>query len=604
MTDGALQSIVGGAFAVATDPNDPSQESTECRAMKGDIERIADIMDGLDAIRMKKNAYLPRYEGEGVAQYDRRARSAPWRPEFEDALRTLASKPFGKPIAIKNPENVDVKIVGVLDEPTKTRSNGLVDDIDGRGNNLTVFAHEWFGKGIAFGLHAILVDYPDMSPGDQIVSGDEGTSAAPARTVADEQAAALRPYWVHIQAKDLIALYTEVVNGKETVVHMRFRETVVTRNGFAEKTAQRIRVFEPGIWQLWEQQNQSAPGKSGTIWSKIEEGQIRRGPQGKTDIPVVLFYTGERVGEMQVRPPLAQLAHMQIELFRALSREEEILTFAGSPMLKGVGLGPPKDGSSIAVGPGIVLWAPAGNGVATDWAFIQPDAANIQEVRSKVASIQDDMRRIGMMPMTQPSGNPTATGQSIDAAKAHSAVKAWALGLNDAIEQAMKFTAEWLGIDDAIKTEISTDFSVGNPQFPLTALAAARVARDISQGTFWAGLQRYDVLPADFDPEREAVALGEEQQGLEPDGGMFDPITGQPLAVIGDMNATTIGVPKATDLLNQIIALHSGHIDGSVATDKASMQKEMMLLKGALAALTTSASATPAPLPTRMTATT
>lgn len=539
MTDGNdnLQTIVGGSFAAGGDPNDPSQPSSEYRAMKGDIERISDILEGLECIRLKKNIYLPRYEGEGVAQYERRARSAPWRPEFEDALRTLASKPFGKPVAVKNVEDVSDAIVGTLDEKTKTRANGLVDDIDGRGNNLTVFAREWFGKGIAYGYHAVLVDFPDMAPDEQSAAGDSGAPVTP-RTVADEQAAGLRPYWVHIPAKNLIALYTEVVNGKETVVHMRFTEKVVTRDGFSEKTVQRIRVFEPGVWQLWEQKNNSStPGRNEVTWVMIDSGAISRGPTGKTDIPVVLFYTGERVGEMQVKPPLAQLSHMQIELYRALSREDEVLTFAGSPMLKGKGLSPPTDGGSVVVGPGVVLWAPGGNGVDTDWDFIQPNAANITEVRAKVVSVQEDMRRIGMMPMTQPSGNPTATGQAIDAAKAHSAVKAWALMLNDCIQTALAFTAEWLGIDGSILTEISTDFSVADPRFPLQALTAARAMKDVSQGTFWAGLQRYDVLPPDFDPEKEQAALGEELQGLEPEGGGFDPVTGQPLEFIADPNA-------------------------------------------------------------------
>jgi len=45
-------------------------------------------------------------------------------------------------------------------------------------------------------------------------------------------------------------------------------------------------------------------------------------------------------------------------------------------------------------------------------------------------------------------------------------------------------------------------------------------------------------------------------------------------------------IPKAIDLIKQVITIHSGHIDGSVAADKASMQQEMDLLQAALEALT------------------
>ncbi|MEX7103008.1 DUF4055 domain-containing protein, partial [Pseudomonas aeruginosa] len=75
-------------------------------------------------------------------------------------------------------------------------------------------------------------------------------------------------------------------------------------------------------------------------------------------------------------------------------------------------------------------------------------------------SIIDDMRRLGMQPLTQTSGEPTATGQNIEAAKAHSAVEAWAMALKDALEQAWVFTCEWIGEDTNVECIVSTDFDV------------------------------------------------------------------------------------------------------------------------------------------------
>jgi len=45
-------------------------------------------------------------------------------------------------------------------------------------------------------------------------------------------------------------------------------------------------------------------------------------------------------------------------------------------------------------------------------------------------------------------------------------------------------------------------------------------------------------------------------------------------------------VPRAIELLDQIIKLHSGHVDGTVDADEASMAEEMTLLEEARAALT------------------
>jgi hypothetical protein len=71
-------------------------------------------------------------------------------------------------------------------------------------------------------------------------------------------------------------------------------------------------------------------------WPLIQSGAI-----SLPEIPIVLYFTGERAGIYRVRPPLADLANMQLEIYRALSREDEILTYAGSPMLKAKGMNPP-----------------------------------------------------------------------------------------------------------------------------------------------------------------------------------------------------------------------------------------------------------------------
>jgi hypothetical protein len=159
-----------------------------------------------------------------------------------------------------------------------------------------------------------------------------------------------------------------------------------------------------------------------------------------------------------------------------------------------------------------VLFAPPGvEGVQTGYEFIQPDAKNITEIRNHVQSLTDDMRRLGMQPLTPRSGGITATGQSIEAAKAHSAVQAWALLLADALEQAWVFTCEWMAENTTVEVDVSTDFSVQPyADAPLQALDKARARRDISLNTYWDSLRRFDVLPPDFDPAKEETKVGEE----------------------------------------------------------------------------------------------
>jgi hypothetical protein len=456
---------------------------------------ISDILAGADAVRKKLELYLPKYEDESRAEYERRNKSAPWRPEFNDILRSLASKPFGKNVS--------------LGDGVSARIKDISEDVDSRGNSLTAFSRAAFKAGIAAGMHGILVDFPTM---------------APALTKADEKASGARPYWVHIDAKDILALYTDFINGVERVTHVRIRECAIVPDGFGEKEVKRVRVLfldaagKPQ-WQLWEQQKVQGLEKPTYV-------EIDNGPISLSYIPLVLFFTGDRLGEQAVTPPLLDLAVMQIELYRSLSRLDEILTFAGSPMLSANGFILPP-GQSVAVGPKRVLVAPPGEAGQTSWSFVQPDAGNIKEVRDHVASVIDDMRRLGMQPLTPKSGTPTATGQSIEAAKAHSAVQAWALDLQDALEQAFVYTAEWLKEPETVEVTVDVDFTIEPyAPAPLQTLQAARVAKDITLKTYWQGLQRFDVLPADFDPEQEEKDLADELAGLEPDV-PIDPATGQ-----------------------------------------------------------------------------
>lgn len=440
---------------------DPSAPSSAYAAMLPAWQMVNVILAGAAQVRAHGAAYLPQYEAESAAEYKRRLAAAPWRPEFDDALRSLSSKPFGKDVS--------------LGENTPDAFKAIAEDVDARGHNLTAFAKPLFRGGIAKGMHGILVDYPSIRAG---------------ATLADERAVGARPYWVSVPAEDILALYTEFRGSKEIISHVRIRERAVERDGFGEREINRVRVLEPGLWQLWE-------------FSEAGWGLVGEGAMTLPEVPLALFYTGERDGPQTVKPPLIDLADMQIELYRKLSRQDEIETYAGSPMLQAQGMGETDD--EIAVGPKRILAAPPGvEGGKTGWSYVEPSAANLKEVRESVRDVVQDMRRLGMQPSTRESGNITATASSVDAARAHSAVQAWAIGLKDALEQAFVFTAQWLGIEPAVEVAVDTDFIVDPfAQAPLDALDKARARGDITQRTYLAGLRRFGVLEPDADVDQE-----------------------------------------------------------------------------------------------------
>lgn len=470
--------------------NDPSTPSLAHATLAGSWAMIRAIMAGAKAIRDAGTLYLPKFPAETDPEYARRRDSAPWRPEFADCVRSISAKPFGKEVVLQGEPSDEMK--------------AIAEDVDGRGNNLHTFARSMFETGVELGACGILVDYPTMNPN---------------ATRADEKASGARPYWVMVAADEILSLRTERRGAVEIVTHLRMREMVTVTNGFEETTVEKIRVIEPGFWQIWKQKAQQPVG--GQIQWEIESGGVLT----LSGVPFVFFATAERVGAQYVLPPLLGLADMQIELFRQLSNKEQIFTMAGAPMLTANGMAAPADGGDVQLGPNRILYAPGAEGIQTSWAYIAPAAANMKEIRDDVGATIEDMRRLGLQPMLPKTGAVTATATGVDAAKAHSAVQSWALGLKDALEQAFLLTAAWMKSSEVVEVSVHTDFAVGlYGAEEVRALLDMRKTGDLAQLTLWDELTRRGVLGPAFDPDEELERLLEEVPGETGDEVVEEPV--------------------------------------------------------------------------------
>lgn len=471
---------------------DPSTPSLAHERLSDDWAMIRAILAGAKSVKAASTLYLPKFPAESDGEYLRRKESAPWRPEFEDCIRSISSKPFTD----------EVKLAGEPSEEMKA----IAEDIDGRGNNLHVFARDMFEGGVSLGAHGILVDFPTMNPN---------------ATRAEEKAAGARPYWVSVDADEIIALRTERRGATEVVTHLRLRETAVVVNGFEERVVERIRVIEPGIWQIWEKSEGPA-----AEWRMVSNGVLTL-----DRVPFVFFATAERVGAQYVRPPMLDLATMQIELYRAQSIKEQAYTMLGAPMLSANGMGPPPDGT-IEVGPNRILYAPGAEGITTSWSILAAPAGSLKELRDDCASISEDMRRLGLQPMMPKTGNVTATASGVEAAKAHSAVGTWANALKDALEQAFMLTALWMKSSEQIEVSVNTDFSVGMWGVEeIKELREARAAGDLSQLTYWDELARRGVLGPQFDAEKEDKRLLDEVPGDDSEDDLKAAMTLRPVTI-------------------------------------------------------------------------
>ncbi len=514
-----VEAILGGAEKMR------ATSTYNAGLVSGPIVPVASIAQLNRGDYGPESPYLPRFRNESLYEYETRRKWAPFTNIYSDISANLASKPFSKELTLAEDSAQDL-----LD---------LAENVDGQGNNLHVFAAKTFKNGLDAGIAWILVDYTKVPVGV---------------TLADERNMGAGPYWVHIPADRLLAVYSAFVNGQEVIYHARIYEPTTEVVDYAEVTVQRVRILKrdglntidgkttygPAYWELWEA---TKDDNGGDAWSMVDMGQITIGI-----IPLVPFMTGPRHGQCwRVDPPLRNIAYMQVEEFQQESNLKTIKEMTAFPMLAGNGVSPPVDASgaliSVPVGPRAVLFAPpGGDGSHGDWSFIEPAGSSLTFLAGDLEKHRNEMRTLGMQPMA--SANLTVVTTANLSMKASSAVQAWAIGLKDALEQAWKITCQWLGRKDEQPVVIvHTDFAVEmNEGADVQAVLNAEKQGIISKRTVQDELKRRDVLSDDFDPDEEEKLLAEQDAALQPEM-MIDPKTGQLI------------LPRPPGQLNNVVAL-------------------------------------------------
>src|SRR6185369_10065266 len=438
--------------------------------------------------------------------YKMRRENAPLTNIYADISRNLASKPFSKTCE--------------LDETTSQDLKDLADDIDGQGHNLHAFASDIFKAAIDNGITWILTDY---------------TKVAQGATLADERGMGARPYWVHITADRLLAVYSAFVNGQEIITHARIDECYIRINGYAEEHIECVRVLnrDPVVdetgnvvsyglptYAIYESitkanDNQNAnKSTSSQEWVLKEQGLITVGY-----IPLVPVIFGKRHGtSWRIDPPLKDLAYLQVEEFQQESNLKTIKELTAFPMLAGEGVTVPAgaEGQPIQIGTGpavVLISGPDANGNSGKWHFIEPAGSSLTFLQSDLEKIRTEMRDLGMQPLA--TANLTVITTANVSMKAHSAVQAWALILKDRLEGAWIYTCDWLGKKDKPEVNVHTDFAVDmQAQTELDSLLKAQAQGILSKQTIQSEFKRRGVLADDFDPDEEEKILAEEDQGL------------------------------------------------------------------------------------------
>jgi hypothetical protein len=436
------------------------------------------LMGGTTEMRKQGEKYLPKEVGESLEAYQARLKRTVLFNAFEKTIRDMTGKVFRKPM--------------VLGKDVPPKLQAYAENVDLAGRHLNVFARDVFFDGLQGGIAYILVDMPPK------VQRQDGAPA----TVADEQNAGIRPYLCHVKVENLIGWKSTTVNGAEELTQVRIKECVLEPDGeFGEKEVDQIRVLEPGTWRVYRLATQ---GENGGKWVLHNEGTTSL--QKITLAPVYINRTGFMCGE----PPLEDLADLNAAHWQSSSDQRNILHVARVPILFGAGF---QEGDGLTIGANQMVRS---NDPTAKLTYVEHTGKAIESGQTDLDKIEGQMQNQGLQLLVPQPGGRTATGEIRDDSKENSPLAMMATALQDAIEQAFGFMAEYdgLGKDAGGSVTINTDFGVMLNVPELTTLADNVNSGVISRETYWAEIKRRGVLSDAFDAAAEKDRLASEPPRL------------------------------------------------------------------------------------------
>jgi len=448
--------------------------------MAEDWPLIDALMGGTTAMRKAGKRYLPQWPNEQDDAYKARAATATLFPAFARTVDVLTGKPFAKPITLS--DDVPSRIVG------------WSEDIDLQGRNLHSFADSLCIEALARGLGGILVDFPKTTDkrGRQMY-----------KTRAAEQAAGVRPYFVQILGGNILGWRSQRINGVETLTQLRLLEAVVEEDGaFGEKEIEQVRVLYPGRWEVWRKSEKSVDSLK-PDWILYDEGKV-----SLPRIPFVPFY-GKRTGFMTGVPPLAELAHMNVEHWQSKSDQQTILHVARVPILFAKMLGE----NTITVGGASAVKCEDADG---DLRYVEHTGAAIESGRLALLDLEDRMRQVGAELLVIKPGNTSVTQTRADNEPGTCALQRIVQGLEDSLDGALQLAAEWVGEPEGGHIQIFQDFGVASlAEASLELLRDMNVDGTLSDETLFNETQRRGVVSPEltWKSEQERIKHNRPKKG-------------------------------------------------------------------------------------------
>lgn len=419
------------------------------------------LMGGTREMRNKGVKYLPKETEEKTEAYTSRLNRSILLNAFERTIQKLTGEVFNKDIIVDSSVNDKVK--------------DLFTDIDLEGNSLNFFCQETFEEALIDGVVHIHIEYPEIekrinSKGKveyQAGENEEGKEKGKWYPFTEkvEKEKGLHPYWVRVEAGNILGCRYKRVKGKLILTQVRIYEvTDEDDDKYGTKQVERVRVLEIGKWTLFKKAEDS---KSKDSW--IEE------KSGKTNLDFIPFVTimfGEKSSAMTCKPPLEGLAYLNLMHWQSYSDQRNILHYSRMVIYFGKKL-TTDEGGKITFGANRLIHTTDKDG---DLKVVEHQGHAIGAGREDLTDLVIQMALFGLTQLLPRVGNITATERVLDSKENDSSLKGFVNIFENGITKAYTYTKIMLGEKDDEKDtpfEVNSQFSSVLADYEATVLLAA-----------------------------------------------------------------------------------------------------------------------------------
>ncbi len=438
--------------AVSTEVNDPN---TTWFNQEPHWILIEDLMSGTYGMRAKHRKYLPQEIRELDEQYDSRLSKSVVQPYYQRLERMLAGMLTRKPVVLNDTADL-------IREQTF--------NVDLQNNDLNVWTYDTARKMIRYGHVGVLVDVPQDGKG--------------------------RPYWIAYTPRQMLGWRTELVDGEQKFVQLRLLENVFEPEGkYGEVEIEQVRLLTPGAYE---------------IHRRNDNGEFVLHEEGTTslkEIPFSVAYSN-RINLMESRPPLSDIAELNLRAYQCQSDLDHQLHISSVPMLAFYGF--PQTSEEVTAGPGEAIAFPS-DGRAE---YLEVKGTSFNAQFQRLGQLEAQINELGLAAVLgQKLSAETAESKKIDRSQGDSTMMVVAQQMQDLIDNSLRFHGAYVGADPG-SSLVNRDFLASrlDPQ-EISALLGLYTSATITQETLLTQLVAGEVLGDDFDVEEEILSL--EQAGLD-----------------------------------------------------------------------------------------